>query len=287
MKGSGMITRLTITLMFIIFLFGSLGGLAEGILPPLTESVETAMPSDGEEYEIKTQKEDARSASDELKGSSEQYRKVGNIVTFGQYEQDDNLNNGQEAIEWIVLEYDEKENKALLISKYGLDAVAYNRTYMIVPWESSSLRTWLNDTFLSAAFNDGEKNAILVTEVDNGPTSHEKGARDGNNTQDQVFLLSYTEAGRYLWLSVSGADRINLCAAPTPYAIAQGAFISDSHKTADGEPAGKWWLRSIKEGFPNCAVVVQEFESFRGEGVNTYSVCVRPVFWLDLNADIF
>ena len=49
---------------------------------------------------------------------------VGSIITFGAYEQDNNTRNGKEPIEWQVLEI--KGGRALLISKYGLDAKRYN-----------------------------------------------------------------------------------------------------------------------------------------------------------------
>ena len=52
------------------------------------------------------------------------YKKVGSIVTFGQYEQDNNTGNGPEEIEWIVL--DVQDGKSLLLSRYGLDAKPYN-----------------------------------------------------------------------------------------------------------------------------------------------------------------
>ena len=45
MKRSGMIRRIIIALMIITFLSGCLEGLAEGILPSLTENTGTAMPS--------------------------------------------------------------------------------------------------------------------------------------------------------------------------------------------------------------------------------------------------
>ena len=51
--------------------------------------------------------------------------RIGDIVTFGRYEQDNNLDNGPEEIDWIVL--DIQGDKALLLSKYGLDAKQYNR----------------------------------------------------------------------------------------------------------------------------------------------------------------
>ena len=40
---------------------------------------------------------------------------VGDLITFGTYEQDNNPDNGPEPIEWVVL--DVKDHKALVISK--------------------------------------------------------------------------------------------------------------------------------------------------------------------------
>lgn len=48
---------------------------------------------------------------------------VGSSIYFGQYEQDNNSGNGPEPIEWIVL--DIQDDRALLISKYGLDIQPY------------------------------------------------------------------------------------------------------------------------------------------------------------------
>ena len=45
---------------------------------------------------------------------------IGDYVTFGMYEQDNDKSNGAEAIEWQVL--DKKDGKVLLLSKYALDA---------------------------------------------------------------------------------------------------------------------------------------------------------------------
>ena len=47
-----------------------------------------------------------------------------NIVTFGSYEQDNNSENGSEPIEWLMLE--QKDGKALLVSRYGLDALPFH-----------------------------------------------------------------------------------------------------------------------------------------------------------------
>lgn len=46
-------------------------------------------------------------------------------VFFGKYEQDGDLSNGPEDIEWIVLDIDKKNNEALLLSKYVIDVKSY------------------------------------------------------------------------------------------------------------------------------------------------------------------
>ena len=152
--------------------------------------------------EKKEQKAETQSAVNEQKGDIEQYKKIGNIVTFGTYEQDNNLKNGTEAIEWIVLDYDENENKALLISKYGLDSQPYSYKgdeITEITWESCFLRNWLNEDFKKTAFTVDEQSAILMTDVDNSDSQgcSEWNTTGGNNTKEQIFLLSYAETCQY------------------------------------------------------------------------------------------
>lgn len=145
-----------------------------------------------------------------------------------------------------MLEYDEANHKTLLISKYGLDAVPYNKEYTDITWEQCTLRAWLNGEFLKKSFSMKEQSAILVTDVDNSSSQgySDWNTNGGNNTQDRIFLLSYAEANRYLGVTHDGENNTKACVAPTAYAITQGAYISDSIQTADGKPAGWWWLRS-------------------------------------------
>jgi hypothetical protein len=79
---------------------------------------------------------------------------TGGYVTFGSYEQDNDLSNGKEDIEWLVLA--RENNKALLISRYSLDNQPYSEHTEEVPWENCSLRKWLNDNFLNEAFSSDE-----------------------------------------------------------------------------------------------------------------------------------
>ena len=220
--------------------------------------------------------------------TSSKYREAGNVVSFGSYPQSKE-GTDQTQIEWIVLDYDETNHKALLISKYGLDAVPYNKEYTAITWEKCTLRAWLNGEFLNKAFSEKEQSAILVTNVDN---SSDQGYSSwdtdgGNNTQDRIFLLSYAEAKRYLGVvNDEHSNNTKSRVSPTAYAIAQGANTSDFDLTADGESAGWWFLRSPGIG-QKCAAGVGYSGSLNNGGVDDDGSVVRPAFWLNLESDIF
>ena len=232
--------------------------------------------------------------ADDYKSSNakQEFLTVGSIVTFGHYEQDNEISNGTEEIEWIVL--DVKGNKALLLSLYGLDTKPYNSTYKEITWETCTLRAWLNDKFLNGAFSAGEQTAILTTAVDNSINQRYSG-RDtigGKNTQDQIFLLSSVEANQYLDVTYvdkktySYSNNKKSRTAPTASAIKRGALTSSIFLTAEGEPAGWWWLRSPY--YSNyCAAYVHSDGSLQYKSVhNDYGV-VRPALWVNLESDFF
>ena len=214
------------------------------------------------------------------------FRTVENVVTFGHYEQDNNTENGPEAIEWIVLDYDEKENKALLLSKYGLDAKAYNsKSSFHNTWESCAIRNWLNNEFLLSAFSAEEQAAVLTMAVDNSTSQGYWETEGGIDTQDQVFLLSYAEANRYLGVTREG-NNTKARVSPTAYAIAQGASVDKSYQTDDGEPAGWWWLRSPGGRLPDASNVSSDGLLDSDYTANDRGV-VRPALWINLESEIF
>ena len=208
---------------------------------------------------------------------------VGEIVKFGRYEQDDNLENGQESIEWIVL--DVQDGKALLLSRYGLDAKPYNTELADVTWETCTLRTWLNGDFLNAAFAEKEQAAILLTDVDN---SREQGSSEwdtdgGNDTEDKIFLLSNAEANRHLGVIWGNNENTQARVSPTAYAVRNGVRTDSNCKTAEGDAAGWWWLRS--PGFiQNFAAFVSCDGSLNFDCVHYDYGCVRPVLWVSLES---
>lgn len=210
---------------------------------------------------------------------------VGDYVTFGRYPQTSE-GTDQTPIGWIVLEV--KDRKALLLSKYGLDMKMYNDEYGDITWADSTLRKWLNKSFLNNAFTEEEKRAIMETKVDN---SRSQGYSDfdisgGNDTVDLVFLLSYAEANRYLGVMHKNGENVTSRVSPTAYAIARGADIKSEYKTAEGEDAGYWWLRS-----PGSAQTIACIVDLSGSLNSTFAyilgVSVRPALWVNLESGIF
>ena len=92
---------------------------------------------------------------------------IGDTVFIGKYEQDNDLTNGKEPIEWIVLKKTD-DKRALLISKYALDRKQFNVSDSNVDWTSSSLYKWLNGEFMDEAFGKNEKSLIVDDENNRG-----------------------------------------------------------------------------------------------------------------------
>ena len=224
--------------------------------------------------------EEKRVSSPEREARLEQYRTVENTVRFGRYEQDNDLGNGPEEIEWIVL--DVQDGKCLLMSKYALDGKKYHGKRTAVTWETCDLRYWLNNGFLETAFTDEEQEAILVTEVDNSPSQRfpRWKVNGGNNTRDKVFLLSYAEGNRYLGLVRRDEPVLKAKIAPTPYAVANGVAKSKGAKTSEGRRSCAWWLRSPGIRQDEAGFVVAS-GTFTGTLVNWNCFGVCPVLWMD------
>ena len=188
---------------------------------------------------------------------------VGDIYKFGSYEQDNNKSNGQEEIEWVVLEKD--VNKILVISKYALDSKPYNESDANVTWETCTLRKWLNSSFINAAFSADEK-AMIPTVTVSADKNPKYNTNPGNATQDQVFLLSITDANKYF-----NADSARQCK-PTDYAVANGAYESNGGNCY-------WWSRTLGFG-QECAVSVDYYGIFQHGDLIYNSNGIRPALWI-------
>ena len=203
--------------------------------------------------------------------------KAGDYVTFGAYEQDNNLSNGTEAIDWVVLEV--SGDKALLLSKYVIDYREFHNTSSEFTWATSSIRKWLNSTFLANAFSNEESKAIITTNVEahENPGTNPWGlkAEQGNSTQDKVFLLSIQETEKYF------KNRSDRKAQITDYAKTLQSYVYlDNGNTY-------WWMRT--NGFLQTNATFVDYDGSinnTGEGwlLSAPTFGVRPAIWVDVSA---
>lgn len=208
----------------------------------------------------------------------------GNVCfTFGSYEQDDVVFNGQEPAEWVIL--DVKGNSALVISKYVIDCMPYNSdvdTSVIYEnenwetqsynknaaennfWKYSKLRAWLNGEFYESSFTAAEQQRIKATALDLEISYY------ANSEKDYIFLLSTDEANEYF-----SNDEERMCL-PTIY-------VADIWNGKTAETSCSWWLRT--SGTEDGKMAYVSFEGSVDEGGNgaEYGIGIRPAMWVELN----
>lgn len=205
-------------------------------------------------------------AADETENPSNY--EIGDIVTYGGYEQDGFYSNGEETIEWIVIARD-RDNHALLLSRYCLDALPYNEDGGDVTWEDSSIRAWLNGEFLESAFG-GDPNGFICT-AECRTKDGRSGTDGGENTTDRIFLLAVDEVTQYFPKESSRRAPV------TEYAKEQGAEY-------DKNGNGWWWLRTPGKTQDMAAGVhTAGGVNYDGRDVDRTDLCIRPALWLDLD----
>ena len=207
----------------------------------------------------------------------------GDYLTFGKYPQA--TDEKFDPISWMVLKVEPDTSnihgRILVLSQYVLDSKPFdtNEDALYPTWKESYLRSWLNNTsnngFLSAAFSDVERNAIL--EVTNS-TPENNGVDGGEDSIDKVFLLN-VESARQDFL-----DNHVRIAKATSYAIKKGVFVSNGSGNyvvdcANLECGAYWWLRSA--GFnEECASIVRTGGDISSILVTRRDGGVRPALWL-------
>ncbi|MDE6714694.1 MAG: hypothetical protein K2K20_13290 [Lachnospiraceae bacterium] len=156
---------------------------------------------------------------------------AGDIVLFGSYEQDNDIENGVEPIAWQVLEI--SDGQALLLSVDVLDAKAYDTESAVISWKDCSLREWLNSEFYQTAFSEEERLQISDHCLFEG----------WNLVVDKVFIMGEDDLDKYLESGSLGygSARVSdihrrLMAVPTVYAQAEGCSFVEGYTD--------WWIRS-------------------------------------------
>lgn len=170
---------------------------------------------------------------------------VGEVITFGSYEQDNDLTNGAEPIRWRVLA--QESDRMLLITEDVLDYIRYDDESS-ARWDTSTLRQWLNGEFYEGAFSAEEREKILTTTITEEPNPITGLSAGSEDTKDNVFALSVQEAAAYF------QDEIDRLALPSDYAretlIAEciAAHLDPPEDFGEKGVSGvDWWLRGIGE----------------------------------------
>lgn len=206
------------------------------------------------------------------------WRTIGSVVSFGTYEQDNNISNGTESIEWIIIDVDEENDTVLLISKLCLDFMPYEYVDMSEGydqskdagsnWVNSSLREWLNNTFYQLSFSNDEKGRMIKMDLESSLSDF-----------DNATILTSKEAEKYIV-----DNKLPLEANTTPYAVTH-------HRLTNGyngmEYTTKlrvsWWLRNKETS--NETDYVDSDGSIVEDGALTCSpaIALRPVIKVKLS----
>ncbi len=199
---------------------------------------------------------------------------IGDVVTLGRYEQDNDPDNGPEPIEWQVIEIDPDNGKMMVISKYALDVKPYHEVSEMQVWETCSLREWLNEDFFPGAFSAEEQKKIIQTTVERIGLGDTIGGpyivKGGSDTLDNIYILSSYET-----LERLPGKEARQCEA-TAYARANGAKANENGYTS-------WWIRNpgisqLQAGYISASGTVETF----GDNVESTSRAVRPVIWVSM-----
>ncbi len=203
---------------------------------------------------------------------------VGSIIKFGTYEQDNDLENGSEEIEWIILS--KKENNVVeVISKYALDALPYdnpksslgNYNYLS---SDAYLFKWLRNEFKENAFNNIE--IPMISYIDLLSDYEAKKYLDGDKYIKEYYMFTTEKINGFLNAKVEA----------TPYAKGKGLLCSQ-----DGYC--DWWTDGNNQGKYNTSYVDRNGVLYSIEDDDLFKKCmlkksilgVRPVLTIKYSED--
>jgi len=152
--------------------------------------------------------------------------KIGSVLSFGDYN-------------WRVL--DIQNNTALIITEEIIDQRPYHDAYKDITWADCTLRKYLNGEFYEK-FNTDDKSRI-ITVINKNLDNQWYGTKGGEDTEDNIFLLSLEEVCKYFGDSTS---KLNNPGKNQRYWF-QRKDENNSKRLAklhNKEWAWWWWLRS-------------------------------------------
>lgn len=178
------------------------------------------------------------------------HKSKGEYITFGSYEQDGNVENGKEPIEWIIIA---KSGSGLtLLSRYALDNRQLN-SELDFKWVESDLIKWLNGSFYSETFSSVEQEMLDETNID--------------GVKIKVTLLNDLQ-----FEFLPKTEFISACE-PTPYAISKGATTDDYYLFGKKVHNCKYWVTEFKKD----GVKVATTDGYLVYAIATSEAGVRPI----------
>ena len=190
-----------------------------------------------------------------------------------------NLYQGFGGLDWLVLDVDKQNKRALLLSENIIEKRSYNSAQSSVTWKKCTLQIYLNGVFLDQ-FSPEDRARIAPVRNENPDNTWGvwSGKRlktpGGEPTDDTLFLLSVKEVLEYFpGLKPHKDDGDEW------HCEADERLVA---KCSDGSGAW-WWLRSpgLTQDF---AAGVHTDGRVRLIGDTVYDDCggVRPALWLNL-----
>ncbi len=174
-------------------------------------------------------------------------------------------------IEWLILDVNEQQNMALLVSRHILDWEGFAACPMLghgykTSWYDSYLRKWLNKDFYEGSFTNEERIKIVTTRnaASNG---------SGKQALDKIFLLSVDEIKKYFKTESSAV-------AVEPMIYNWGSGDKDDPIIIYHESAA-WWTRTIGSTSDMVMCVSRNGKLFEIDS-NSDEIGVRPAMWVNL-----
>ena len=204
------------------------------------------------------------------------YTSLDESVFFGRYEQDGNLENGVEDIEWNIVK--REDGKVLLLSKYIIESEIISDNQHVPIYDETVIRNKLVGEYYDKFFNDEEKEIIVQRDLNNLDCPLKKyGKNRTYNSDDKMFLLSLEEIRKYFGDTNKDLEKLKTKAT---YYVTDVKDVR--RKINDIDVANSFWLRSpgINDGFASSQPtldallgIVPSFTTIEGDVNNTWA-CV-------------
>lgn len=189
-----------------------------------------------------------------------------------------------EPIQWRVLS--NVGGELFVMAEKILESRAYNQVLTNITWETCTMRSWLNGEFYNTAFNTTEQSKIKTSTVinENNPNY---GTNGGNNTNDKLFLLSWSEVTNpaYGFSSSYSNNDTARRAQGSDFAKSNGLWVSMGSSYLGNS---MWWLRTPGSNLIYACPVTNAGRVYDDHySVSSTYVGVRPALKLHLTSDIF